>query len=392
MPPIIKANSVRNAEAVEKLRTQVASLGDWLARFKEGQPDWQVLVSSLGLNPDKADGLVASLKRLALLPCGEIEAMADLLIFQYVRLPAIREELQKTGDSLGISLCDLFELFTKMILQGFSLFPQNPVQLAQHVQKALISAQENRDSLIPLLELLIDPMTGQPLHGFNAVDIEDPKFVIQCEQDRRKGIHEGSWKNRFKFAQFEQNVRENPQFRSDWEAIKRRFTVDSFRDADGIIRRSKLEEGSWRRPIDSNLADPQNRFQVVFDFFCWKWFLYAMQGDEPMVQKLACNLTPYGTLIFIPGYWNLDPNRDIIWKQVVRLHRARGLEKQGQKLESNRKERRNLLKKLLQANQEAQKQKLRGKNRYSFLKLKAGFIAETDDAHIRRLLRQAKQI
>lgn len=366
-------------------------LGKRHARANSDQPDWQAAVASLALPPEKADGLVRALNHLPVLPFGEIEATKDLLIFQYVELPAIREDLKKSADSQGITLCDLFELFTKMILQGFSLFPQNPAQLAQQVQRALLSPLEKRDSLIPLLELLIDPTTGQPAHGLNAVDIADPDFVIQCERERRQGSHEGSWKAPFKFTQFEQSVRDDPRFHSDWETIKRRFPVDSFRDAEGIIRRSKLEEGSWRRPIDSNLSDLKNRFQVVFDFFCWKWFLYAMRGDKPMVQKLACNLTPYGTLIFIPGYWSLDPHRDIIWSRVVRLHRARGIERQGQKLANDKKERASQLKKLLQANRDAQQQKLRGQARYLFLKQQAGFTPETDDAHIRRLLRQARQ-
>jgi hypothetical protein len=44
------------------------------------------------------------------------------------------------------------------------------------------------------------------------------------------------------------------------------------------------------------------------------------------------NLTPFGTMIFIPAYWSLDP---LNWRAITTLHKARGVPKQGPKLGAN---------------------------------------------------------
>jgi hypothetical protein len=173
--------------------------------------------------------------------------------------------------------------------------------------------------------------------------------------------------------------------------IKTSFALASFRDQTGVIRRTKFEEGSWRQPISSNLSQTRQNFQVVFDFFCWKWFLYGMRGDEPLVQKLAYSMNPYGTMIFIPGYWSFDPKRDLNWDKILRLHRARGIGRQGPKLGVGRQQRSAQLKKLLSADATAAQRKLRGQARYLFLKEKAAFSPQTDDAQIRRMLRDARK-
>jgi len=148
-----------------------------------------------------------------------------------------------------------------------------------------------------------------------------------------------------------------------------------------------LPERNWQRPTHPDLSVTVERFQVAFDLFCWKWFLYGMRDDDPLVEKLTYTLTPYGTQIFIPGYWNFDPARDINWNSVTRLHRARGLDKQGRKLAANRRDRATQVKRLRAADAEAKAQHLRGKTRYEFLKMKSGLALTTDDAQVRRLLK-----
>ena len=82
------------------------------------------------------------------------------------------------------------------------------------------------------------------------------------------------------------------------------------------------------------------RFQNVFGAFCHRWDLYGMEWDRPLLLKLTVNLTPYGTIMMVPRYWSFDPRRDLKWKAITRLHRARSAQKQGLKLGSNRAERR----------------------------------------------------
>jgi hypothetical protein len=83
----------------------------------------------------------------------------------------------------------------------------------------------------------------------------------------------------------------------------------------------------WTRTAD--------RFHAVFDVFCQRWHLYGMRGDRPLLLKLTANLTPFGTMIFIPAYWSFDPKRDLNWRAITALHKARGVPRQGPKLRAN---------------------------------------------------------
>ena len=274
-----------------------------------------------------------------------------------------------------------------MALQGNSLCPQNPVHLARLVQLSLTSPTPGRDRLDALLELFVSENSAATRTGNNASEAADFEIVLRSEHERREGLAEQAWKASHKFTEYHQSLLDNPEFQADWVALKKHFKVDHLRDSRGIIRRSRLPERNWQRPTHPDLGLATERFQVVFDFFCWKWFLYGMRGDEPLVEKLTYTLTPYGTQIFIPGYWNFDPARDINWKAVTRLHRARGLEKQGVKLAANRRERAAQLRRLKTADAEARRLRLRGKARFDYLKTQAGLAPLTDEAQVRRMLR-----
>ena len=75
---------------------------------------------------------------------------------------------------------------------------------------------------------------------------------------------------------------------------------------------------------------------------------------------------------------------------MLKLHRARGIAKQGKKAAQNAKERGEQLQKLAIANGEAKRKGLKGEDRYSFLKQIAGLGPETDDSQVRRMLRAAR--
>jgi hypothetical protein len=54
-----------------------------------------------------------------------------------------------------------------------------------------------------------------------------------------------------------------------------------------------------------------------------------MQNDDPLLLKLAVDITPFGTMIHLPAYWSFDPKRDIRWDAIASLHRARVPGRQG---------------------------------------------------------------
>ena len=377
--------------AAENLRRLVQSTPAFQPHLRQSEPDWHLLVKKLNLSPAAALELTSALKRVWILPFADVAAMTDLLLFQFTKLPGIRSRLPEQQQTDHERLCALFELLISMSLQGFSPFPQNPVHLAQQIQKALEFPDRDHTHLLPLLELLIDPASGLPDTGLNSAHAADPEFIILCEHERREGLPEGAWKAPFKYTEFQERLRDHAGFQKDWQAIKTRFNIHEFCDREGIIRRTKLEEGNWRQPIASNLSEATRNFPVVFDFFCWKWFLYGMKGDEPLVQKLAYSMNPYGTMIFIPGYWSFDPKRDLNWDKILRLHRARGIGRQGPKLGAGRQQKTAQLKKLLAAETAAKRMKLSGPARYVFLKTKSGLTQQTDDAQVRRMLREARQ-
>jgi hypothetical protein len=409
----MKRSVAAQPDKLDALRSVIVEAGSSASGSDE--PDWESWVAPLGLSSEATQALVSSLCRLWLLPFADKPTLADLLLFRYTRLPQVHA--QASSDSQCGRLCSLFELLVDMALQGNSVFPQNPTHLAQQVQQALETPIRTEPFFDVLLGLLISADGQGCRSGFNFARVTDLKEIVQYEHGRRSGSPEWCWKTKYKYDLFAAQVKGTPEFHEDWRLLSKNFKLDRYRDPQGIIRRSLLVEGNWRKPsfadpvkmykfpitsgaVEGNWRNPNlsdlwhedNRFQVAFDFFCWKWFLYAMQGDEPLIQKLAVTLTPFGTQIFIPGFWSLDPTRDINWAKVTRLHRARGTVKQGEKLADNQKAHAGLVKRVQMADQAARKQNLRGQARYKHIKQSAGLVEAVDDAEIRRYLRQARNL
>jgi hypothetical protein len=81
--------------------------------------------------------------------------------------------------------------------------------------------------------------------------------------------------------------------------IKSAFNVQAYRDHKGAIRRTMSAERNLRPSFSVNLRRREDVFRAAFDAFCLRWNLYGMQNDDPLLLKLAVNITPYGTMIHI---------------------------------------------------------------------------------------------
>lgn len=211
------------------------------------------------------------------------------------------------------------------------------------------------------------------------------EVVARHEHDVQRGQYEPLVTTTAKFDAEELIAARNSELKNEWKRIKDTWNVDRFRDRKGVIRRSLSAERNLRQPFSVNWKSRAERFHAVFDAFCLRWNLYGMQGDKPLLIKLSVNLTPHGTMIFIPAYWSFDAKRDVRWDAVMKLHRARAPKKQGAALAAGVEERRAQAVKLKALEHEARLLRLRGEKRHAFLCRGLGFTERTDPKRIARL-------
>ena len=207
----------------------------------------------------------------------------------------------------------------------------------------------------------------------------------------QKGTYENLVRTQAKFSQTELAVRTDPQLHSQWVRIKAAFDVQAYHDYKGEIRRTMGAERNMRPSFSVNLRRREDVFHAAFDAFCLRWNLYGMQNDEPLLLKLAVNLTPYGTMILIPSYWSFDPKRDIRWDAIASLHRARVPGRQGQALAEGLAERRKLAEKLRRLDEEVRCLNLKGEKKHAFLCSGLGWVPGTSAKRISRLRAEFKK-
>jgi len=230
----------------------------------------------------------------------------------------------------------------------------------QDVFRAVIDALENNQPVEPELQFLIQSLPELP-----------PEDVLQelirHERQVSKGDYSEHTTTEGKFRSVEEELMHHSGFQNEWKSIKDHWKTTDFADHTGLIRRSFSAERNFRPGFSVDWAKPQSRFQAVFDCFCTRWNLYGMLGDFPMVLKLTVNLTPHGTIIFIPSYWSFDAKRDMRWNAVMKLHRCRSRKKQGETLTENQIQRRQMALQLEKLEDLANEKGLQGRNKHEFL-------------------------
>jgi hypothetical protein len=115
-----------------------------------------------------------------------------------------------------------------------------------------------------------------------------------------------------------------------------------------------------------------------------------MQHDEPLLLKLAVNLTPYGTMIHIPAYWSFDPKRDIRWDAIASLHRVRVPGRQGNALVAGLADRMRAAEKLRRLDLDAIRLGLKGEKKHAFLCAGLGWVPDTSSKRLSRLRAEFK--
>jgi len=186
----------------------------------------------------------------------------------------------------------------------------------QDVLADCLTILERGERLDPRRHLLIDLLPVPP-------DETICTAIAGHELEVQKGTYENLVKTQSKYAQNELAIKTDPELQRQWTQIKTVFAVHAHRDHKGLIRRTMSVERNLRPTFSVAPARQEEAFQAAFDAFCLRWNLYGMMNDDPLLLKLAVNITPYGTMIHIPAYWSFDPKRDIRWDAIARLHRIR---------------------------------------------------------------------
>jgi hypothetical protein len=267
--------------------------------------------------------------------------------------------------ALPAALADQVWNIYDWLLVPLSLWPIDFIGLANHLLSVLASAplpEEAGASQSPHLRIPVgnpsrptasleerrskihnppaSPIENQKLKIENFLTLIDPpppestqSTVAEFEHDIESGRYEKMLKQAAKFEEQEKALLQNQQLASEWAEIKRQFDIKQFQNARGVIRRRMSLERNFREATwHFDPSDPRCLFHFVFDAFCYRWKLYGMEHDRPLLLKISVNPTPHGTMILIPRHWSLDPRRDLDWPLISRLHRSRGAKKQGPKL------------------------------------------------------------
>ncbi|HEV2247285.1 MAG TPA: hypothetical protein VGW37_11590 [Terriglobia bacterium] len=253
----------------------------------------------------------------------------------------------------------------------------------QDVLEDCLAALEKGKRLTPRHRLLIDFLPVPPDETICAA-------VAAHELHVQKGTYENIVRTQAKYAQNELANKTSPELHRQWKRLKAAFNVKPFRDYKGVIRRTMGAERNLRPSFSVNCRRRADVFQAAFDAFCLRWNLYGMQNDEPLLLKLAVNLTPYGTMIHIPAYWSFDPKRDIRWEAIAKLHRTRVPGRQGSALAAGLAQRMHDAAKLRHLDQEAHQRRLKGEKRHEFLCAGLGWDPRTSPKRLSRLRAEFK--
>ena len=261
-------------------------------------------------------------------------------------------------------------------LTPLTLWPVDVDGFGRHILETIRKGRR----LDEAARLLLDLLGEAPAEAAQQVVSKHEHAVQHGEYE---SLLHAPHKHNFKQSEIEHD----PRLAVEWKEFKRLFDVKRYRNYKGIIRRRMVQERDFRPEFGFRWRSPEEKFREAFDAFCHRWNLYGMLGDWPMVLKMTVNLTPFGTMIFIPAYWSFDPKRDFKWQVITELHRARGVARQGAKLGLNRLERQEEARRARMLMEQAKAQGLKGDRKTLWVMTKLGWDLRTDESRLRRLLK-----
>ncbi|MBX3741233.1 MAG: hypothetical protein KF712_09605 [Akkermansiaceae bacterium] len=351
--------------------SQIESFKDrWLERFGLSRGQWRKELPGA----------------LAERPFCDQKSAKELLKFLFGELPGL---LEKDESPETLRLAEAFGWCCFAFWQCGSAFPSFPENHAGFLRGQLERPPAKRLPEAGIVASIIlghwEGKTDDQSCGLNRLVLDKPEVVRKSERLIHDGRFDEYLKAPEKYEEYDVWLRESAEFRNDWEALKKQFRRHlKGRD---LFHRTLIPERNWERGEGAAFSSPKARFQALFDLFCWKYYLWGMSGDKPLLLKPSVVLTPFGTQIFIPGYMSFDASRDLHWNKIKALHNARGVMRQGPGFSTGRNELHELKIRAKEADKEARSRKLKGEARYEYICKRIGFIDEPDYRRTRNLLR-----
>jgi hypothetical protein len=321
-------------------------------------------------------------RRLERLPFADAKVCQPLLVALFGEVP---RKLASNKDSHAGRMAEAFGWCCFSMWQCGSNFPSYPEDYAGFLLRELRKPQPRRacEALL-LAELIMGAEADAGRCGFNVLEVQDAEPIRESERRILCGGYELYLKAGEKYREYLVRLKQSAEFRADWRALKTAFPKETARER--ILHRSLIPERNWLRNGAAVFSSAGGRFQAVFDFFCWKYFLWGMKKETPLLLKPSVVFTPFGTQIFVPGFLSFDPKRDLDFGLISRLHRARGIPRQGGKMSPGRAELAERARRARQFDVQAKRKGLRGDRRYQFVAKGLGMLAGGDYRQIRSLL------
>jgi hypothetical protein len=288
--------------------------------------------------------------------------------------------------NIDLSLAETFGWLCLQAWQSGSHFPAFAENYAELVWRSLEAGKEESHAI------LISKLLGaeNDRSGFQPLVLKDSEFIRESE----KWIHAGEFdrflKNPAKFSEYEQELHSSKVFRADWRLLCRAFPKHTKTGA--IIHRTLQVERNWVRDGGAAFDTEDARFQAVFDLLCWKYCLWGVARSRPLLLKPSVVFGPWGTQIFVPSYLSFDPRRDLNNALIAKLHRARGVQRQGEAFVESRQRRHTLAIKGYALNENARKKGLKGDSRLEYVRAGLGRADAGDYRQIRRLISLGKSL
>jgi hypothetical protein len=335
----------------------------WRARFSLPKSAWRAVAKA----------------HLAKLPFPRPAADLALLAFLFDDLPA---RVACAADSHYRAVAVAFGWLCYQFWQAEAAFPSYSESYAGYLRDVLVRGQIDAQALA--LARLINTQEEPGHCGFNQLVLADVAAVRQGEAWKKEGRFEPFLKAHEKYEEYVAYLKNHAGFRTEWAAVKAAFPEQVA--GQKIIRRSLVPERSWYQGRGAQFGTIEERFQAVFDVLCWKYYLWGIEGNRPLLMKPTVAATPFGTQIFIPGYLSFDAKRDLDLALLGRLHRARGAARQGPGFSEARQAEIANRTKAGVLDREARRLGLRGDARWRFITLGLGKVDSGDYRETRRLL------